>query len=61
MGRIYGGTKLYETGLGESAKRGLAIVTTGGRAVAYDGWGLNRSMNDILLPIQHGIFWFNAS
>ncbi|MGK7911771.1 MAG: muconolactone Delta-isomerase family protein [Synechococcus sp.] len=60
MGRIYGGPKLYETGLGQSAKRGLAIVTTGGGAVAYDGWGLNPSMNDILLPIQHGIFWFNG-
>ena len=60
MGRIYGGAKLYETGLGQSIKRGLAIITTGGGMVAYDGWGLNPSMEDILIPIQHGIFWFNG-
>jgi NAD(P)H dehydrogenase (quinone) len=60
MGRVYGGPKLYETGIGHSQKRGLVSMTTGGGAVAYDGWGLNPAMADILIPIQHGIFWFNG-
>ncbi|MBP0009907.1 MULTISPECIES: NAD(P)H-dependent oxidoreductase [unclassified Roseofilum] len=60
MGRIYGGPKLYENGIGQSTKRGLAIVTTGGGQTAYDGWGLNPGMDRVLAPIQHGIFWFNG-
>ena len=60
MGRIYGGPKLYETGLGQSSKRGLVISTTGGPAVAYGGWGVNPPIEEILIPIQHGIFWFNG-
>lgn len=60
MGRIYGGSKLYENGIGQSSKRGLVILTTGGGPTAYDGWGLNPAMDDILIPIQHGIFWFNG-
>ena len=60
MGRIYGGPKLYENGIGKSTKRGLAILTTGGGPSAYDGWGFNPAMEEILIPIQHGIFWFNG-
>ncbi|MGK7923722.1 MAG: NAD(P)H-dependent oxidoreductase [Spirulina sp.] len=60
MGRIYGGPQLYENGIGKGQKRGLVILTTGGGLPAYDGWGLNPALEDILLPIQHGIFWFNG-
>ncbi|MEM8642890.1 MAG: muconolactone Delta-isomerase family protein [Cyanobacteria bacterium P01_G01_bin.54] len=60
MGRVYGGSKLYETGIGNSQKRGLILLTTGGGPSAYDGWGINPSLDAILTPIQHGIFWFNG-
>ena len=59
-GRIYGGGKLYENGVGNSQKRGLILMTTGGGPAAYDGWGVNPAMERILAPIQHGIFWFNG-
>lgn len=60
MGRIYGAGKFYENGLAQSKKRALIITTTGGGPNVYDGWGLNPSMETLLLPIQHGIFWFNG-
>jgi NAD(P)H dehydrogenase (quinone) len=60
MGRIYGGGKLYENGIGKGKKRGLIVLTTGGGSTAYDGWGLNPALDEILIPIQHGIFWFNG-
>lgn len=60
MGRIYGGPKLYEGGIGKATKRGMVLMTTGGGPSAYDGWGLNPPLETILAPIQHGIFWFNG-
>lgn len=60
MGRVYGGKKLYENGIGNSQKRGLIITTTGGGAQYYDGWGFNPELVTIMTPIQHGIFWFNG-
>jgi NAD(P)H dehydrogenase (quinone) len=57
-GRIYGGTKLYENGLGHAQKRGLIIMTTGGGPDVYGGYGPNPSLSNILAPIQHGVFWF---
>ncbi len=60
MGRIYGGPKLYEGGIGQATKRGLVIMTTGGGPAVYNGWGQNPSLDAILIPIQHGIFWFNG-
>ncbi|WP_204137714.1 NAD(P)H-dependent oxidoreductase [Halomicronema sp. CCY15110] len=60
MGRIYGGSKLYEGGIGQSTKRALVMLTTGGGPTAYDGWGVNPAMDQILRPIHHGIFWFNG-
>lgn len=59
-GRVYGGPKLYENGIGAGMKRGLILMTTGGGPTAYDGWGVNPQMNQILAPIQHGVFWFNG-
>ena len=58
--RIYGGPKLYESGLGNSQKRAFVVVTTGGGPNAYEGYGVNPPLNTVLLPIQHGIFWFNG-
>ena len=60
MGRVYGGPKLYEGGIGQATKRGMVLMTTGGGPSAYDGWGLNPSLDTIMAPIQHGIFWFNG-
>ncbi|MBU6455396.1 MAG: NAD(P)H-dependent oxidoreductase [Cyanobacteria bacterium REEB67] len=60
MGRIYGGGKFFENGLGEGKRRAMLIATTGGGANAYDGWGLNPPLDELLKPIQHGIFWFNG-
>jgi NAD(P)H dehydrogenase (quinone) len=60
MGRVYGGPKLYENGVGRSRVRALAIPTTGGPEVAYSGWGFNPPLEAILAPIQHGTFWFNG-
>ncbi len=60
MGRVYGGGKFYENGLGKSTKRAMLITTTGGGPNVYDGWGLNPAMDNLLQPIQHGIFWFNG-
>lgn len=59
-GRVYGGPKLYENGIGQSQKRGMVLMTTGGGPDVYSGWGLNPSLDTILAPIQHGMFWFNG-
>jgi NAD(P)H dehydrogenase (quinone) len=58
--RIYGGANIYETGLGKSQKRGLVLMTTGGGPDVYGGYGVNPSLNTILAPVQHGVFWFNG-
>lgn len=60
MGRIYGGGKGFETGLGQAKKRALVLLTTGGTAESYGGHGLNPPLTTVLAPIQHGIFWFNG-
>jgi NAD(P)H dehydrogenase (quinone) len=57
-GRIYGGGKLYENGLGKAQKRGLILMTTGGGQAMYGGFGANPSLTAILAPVQHGVFWF---
>jgi NAD(P)H dehydrogenase (quinone) len=59
-GRIYGGAKIYETGLGHSQKRGLVLMTTGGGPDVYGGHGVNPPLSTVLAPIQHGVFWFNG-
>jgi hypothetical protein len=60
MGRVYGDEKLYENGLGKAQKRALIIMTVGGPARSYGGYGVNPSIESILTPIQHGVFWFNG-
>jgi NAD(P)H dehydrogenase (quinone) len=59
-GRIYGSGKIYEAGLGKGQRRGLVLMTTGGGEVTYGGRGVNPPLASILVPIQHGIFWFNG-
>ena len=60
MRRIYGDGKLYENGLGKAHKRAMILMTVGGGPDAYGGYGVNPSLNSILAPIQHGVFWFNG-
>ena len=60
MRRIYGEGKLYENGLGQARKRGMVLMTTGGGLDAYSGYGVNPSLEAVLSPIHHGIFWFNG-
>ena len=60
MERIYGNGKFYETGIGQGRKRALVMMTVGGVAAAYDGYGVNPPMRSILAPIEHGVFWFNG-
>ena len=61
MGRVYGGPKLYESGLGAKRNaRAMVLITTGSGPVAFSGRGANPAFTSILAPIQHGIFWFNG-
>ena len=60
MGRVYGDGKFYENGLGKARKRALIIMTVGGRPEAYSGYGVNPSLENVLAPIHHGVFWFNG-
>jgi NAD(P)H dehydrogenase (quinone) len=57
--RIYERGRWYENGVG-AGKHGLVLTTTGGVATMYGHNGLNPSMESILQPIHHGIFWFNG-
>ena len=59
-GRIYGGGKMYENGLGKSQKRGLVLMTTGGGEVVYGGRGFNPPLEILMAPVNHGVFWFNG-
>ena len=61
MGRVYGGGRFYENGLGAARNaRALILMTTGGGPAAFSGRGVNPSLGSILSPIQHGVFWFNG-
>ena len=57
--RFYGGGVWYDVGKGRG-KRALAVLTTGGAKPIYGPLGLNPTLEDILRPIHHGIFWFNG-
>jgi len=60
MSRTYGGSKKFDKGLGRSEKRAMVILTTGGNAVSFGGYGMNLSLDSVLKPIEHGVFWFNG-
>ena len=38
----------------------MVIMTTGGAADAFGLRGIHLSLESILNPIEHGIFWFNG-
>jgi NAD(P)H dehydrogenase (quinone) len=61
MGRVYGGAKMYEGGLGSKrGARALVVMTTGGGPVAYSGRSVDLALSAILGPIHQGVFWFNG-
>jgi len=57
MGRMYGGGKMYSTGV-LRGKRALLSLTTGGPAEAYVRGGFNGDIDAILRPIQRGVLRF---
>ncbi|MEO1128892.1 MAG: NAD(P)H-dependent oxidoreductase [Planctomycetota bacterium] len=59
-GRIYGGPKLYENGVGRGRSRAMVLMTSGGGEHVYSGLGVNPPLRTILDPIEHGVFWFNG-
>ncbi|MBT9331667.1 NAD(P)H-dependent oxidoreductase [Paracidobacterium acidisoli] len=61
MGRVYGGAKLFEGGLGSlRGARAMALMTTGALPVAFSGRGVSPAFTAVMAPIQHGVFWFNG-
>ncbi len=58
-GRVYGYGKWYENGAFKG-KRAMVSMTTGGPQEMFSGWGLDPSLESILRPIQHGVFWFTG-
>lgn len=59
MGVVYGGGKgVYDTGI-FSEKTAYLCLSTGGPEQAYNG-GKNGYLDQILFPIQHGIFYFTG-
>jgi NAD(P)H dehydrogenase (quinone) len=58
--RIFGDTRLYENGLGQGRKRAMIVMTTGGDRETFGPRGIHPSLESILTPIEHGIFWFNG-
>lgn len=59
MGRIYGGGKIYDTGVFRG-KRAMLSLTTGGPEEAYQPDGFNGDMSAILRPIHRGILEFTG-
>lgn len=57
--RFYGQGRWYETGTCRG-KRAMVLITTGAGAEMYNGHGLHPSLDGILMPVHHGIFWFNG-
>jgi NAD(P)H dehydrogenase (quinone) len=57
MGRVYGGSKFYHSGVFHG-KRALLSLTTGGPEEAYLKGAFNGEMTGILRPIHRGILQF---
>lgn len=57
MGTIYGGGRFYDNGVLQGRKAMLSL-TTGGPETMYSPTGLNGDINNILFPINYGIFRF---
>jgi|SRR5947209_8145947 len=58
--RIFGGPRMYENGLGQGRRRAMIIMTTGGDRDAFGARSMHPSLESMLNPIEHGIFWFNG-
>ena len=58
-GHLYGRGRWYKNGSGKG-KRAIVVMTTGGGAAMYGGTGMHPSLDAILTPVHHGIFWFNG-
>ncbi|GAA1994664.1 NAD(P)H-dependent oxidoreductase [Isoptericola halotolerans] len=43
-----------------TGKRGLVVTTAGDRAEAFGPRGVNGHIEDLLFPINHGIFWYTG-
>ncbi|BAV07433.1 NAD(P)H dehydrogenase (quinone) [Filimonas lacunae] len=59
MGRFYGQGKIYEQGVFKG-KKALLSLTTGSPETAYQPGGLHGNIQNILKPIQRGIFEFTG-
>ncbi len=57
--RFYGRARWYDHGFARG-KRALVLMTTGSDALSYSGHGPHPPLETILMPIHHGIFWFNG-
>jgi len=58
MGLVYGAGKgVYENGTYKN-KTAFLTLTTGGPEMAYGNTGKNGTLDTILYPIQHGMFYF---
>ncbi|NEQ77639.1 MAG: NAD(P)H-dependent oxidoreductase [Okeania sp. SIO2C9] len=57
MERVYGGGRIYETGVFQG-KRALLSLTTGGGEDIYIKGGFNGDINGILRPIHRGMLQF---
>lgn len=57
MGVVYGGGKWYDNGQFQG-RRAMLSLTTGGGGGMYSPTGLNGDLQQILYPINHGIFRF---
>jgi len=56
-GRTYGGGKWYDHGV-FVGKRAMCALTIGGGTPIYSEHGLNGPIDQILFPINHGMFYF---
>ncbi len=56
-GRVYGGGRYFDRGV-FAGKRAIASLTTGGGETYFGPDGQGGHIEDILFPINHGVFYF---
>ncbi|KZF08551.1 MAG: NAD(P)H-dependent oxidoreductase [Rhodococcus sp. (in: high G+C Gram-positive bacteria)] len=54
-----GGTRRYGDGL-MAGRRALIVTSMGGSEHTVSGRGINGSLDELLFPIQHGLFWYTG-
>ncbi|WP_020498383.1 NAD(P)H-dependent oxidoreductase [Sciscionella marina] len=54
-----GRTRRYGDG-GLAGKRGMVVVTVGAPASAMGPRAIDGDMDDVLFPVQHGLFWYTG-